>query len=150
VSKGRIVKELCTGKEADENGHGLFLNRYPGIGLEGPRKTTKNRSQSSRHPGRVSNRAPALFTSDTLLPEPVCSVVCLSHLLTCVMLTGELYSAVGITTGYWLDGRGVGVGVSVEARIFSTPRRPDRIWNPPSLVSNGYRELFPWVKAAGA
>jgi hypothetical protein len=29
------------------------------------------------------------------------------------------------------------------SRIFSSPRRPDRLWDPPSLLSNGYRLLFP-------
>jgi hypothetical protein len=76
VSKGRIVNEICIEKDVYKNGHGQFLNQYPGIGLQGPRKTTKKLSQSSRRPGRVSNKAPPLFASDTLLPEPVCSVVC--------------------------------------------------------------------------
>jgi hypothetical protein len=37
-------------------------------------------------------------------------------------------SAGDTATGYALDGRGVGVRVSVEAR------RPDRFWGPPSLL----------------
>jgi hypothetical protein len=53
-------------------------------------------------------------------------------------------SAVGIATGYELDGRGVGVRVPVRSRIFSSPRRPDRLWCPPSLLSNEYWGFFPW------
>jgi hypothetical protein len=34
-------------------------------------------------------------------------------------------SAVGIATGYGLDGRGFGVRFPVRLRIFSSPRRPD-------------------------
>jgi hypothetical protein len=52
-------------------------------------------------------------------------------------------SAVGIVTDYGLDDRGVEVPVPVGTRIFSFSRRPDRIWGPPSLLFNGYRELFP-------
>jgi hypothetical protein len=52
-------------------------------------------------------------------------------------------SAVGTATGYGLKDRGVGVRVPVRARLFSSPLRPDRLWVPPSLVSNVYRELFP-------
>jgi hypothetical protein len=51
-------------------------------------------------------------------------------------------SVVDIATGYGLDGEGVGVRVPVEARIFSSPLRPDRLWGPPSLLSNRYRRLF--------
>jgi hypothetical protein len=48
-------------------------------------------------------------------------------------------SVVGIATGYGLDDRGIGVRFPVELKIVSSPRRPDRLWGPPSLLSNVYR-----------
>jgi hypothetical protein len=42
-------------------------------------------------------------------------------------------------TGYGLDDRGFGVQVPVGSRIFSSPRRPDRLWGPPNL-------LIQWVQ----
>jgi hypothetical protein len=58
-------------------------------------------------------------------------------------------SVVGIATAYGLDDRGVGVRIPVGARIFSSSRRPDRLWSPPDLLPNGYPGLFPRGKAAG-
>jgi hypothetical protein len=59
-------------------------------------------------------------------------------------------SIVGLATGYGLDDRGVGVRVPLGSRIFSSPRRPDRLLGPPNVLSNGYLVLFPRGKAAEA
>jgi hypothetical protein len=52
-------------------------------------------------------------------------------------------SVVGTATGYGLDDWGIGVRVPVGSRISSSPRRPDRLWRPPNLLSNVSRRLFP-------
>jgi hypothetical protein len=59
-------------------------------------------------------------------------------------------SVVGISIGYGLDDRGVWVRVPVRERIFSSPRRPDRLCGPRNLLSNGYRSaLSPGVSRPG-
>jgi hypothetical protein len=46
-------------------------------------------------------------------------------------------SAVGIATGHWMDDWGVGVRVPVGSRIFSSSRRPDRLWVHPTSYPLG-------------
>jgi len=46
-----------------------------------------------------------------------------------------------LIVGLWAGWSGV--------RNFSSPRRPDRLWSPPSFLLNGYRRLFPEGKASG-
>jgi hypothetical protein len=56
------------------------------------------------------------------------------------VVQGSGDSAVGRAAGYGMDDRGVGRGA---------PRRSERFWGPPSLLSNGYWGLFPRGKVAG-
>jgi hypothetical protein len=51
-----------------------------------------------------------------------------------------------IATGYGLDGRGIGVQVPIGERLFSSPRRPHRLSDPHSFVSNEYRGIFTRAK----
>jgi hypothetical protein len=50
--------------------------------------------------------------------------------------------------GYGMDG--LGSIPDNDKRFFSTSQRPDRLWSPPSLLSNRYRWLSPGDNAAGA
>jgi hypothetical protein len=48
-----------------------------------------------------------------------------------------------IETGYGLDSR-----LPARAKYFSTPQRPDRSLDPPSLLHNGYRWIKSWAHEA--
>jgi hypothetical protein len=52
-------------------------------------------------------------------------------------------SSVSIVTSYGLDDRWVGIRVPARSRIFSSPPCPDRCWDPPKLLPNGYGGRFP-------
>jgi hypothetical protein len=80
-----------------------------------------------------------LFVFSLSSPCSFCYVLML--LVLCTLCLGSRDSAVGIATGCGLDDGWVGVRVPVGSRIFYSPRRPDRLWGPPSLLSNGYRGL---------
>jgi hypothetical protein len=60
-------------------------------------------------------------------------------------------SVVGIATSNELGDRRVGVRVPVRSRIFSSPRRPDRLWDATQLPIQWVRGgSFPGGKAARA
>jgi hypothetical protein len=70
---------------------------------------------------------------------------------TILILSYYLYmsrdSSVGIATDYELDGW---YSIPGKRKIFfSSPRRPDRLWGPPSLLSNGYQGSITGVKWPG-
>jgi hypothetical protein len=59
-------------------------------------------------------------------------------------------SVIGKATSYGLDDQEIGVRVPVGSRIFSSPRRLDRLWGPPNLLPMGTMRSFLRGKAAGA
>jgi hypothetical protein len=62
----------------------------------------------------------------------------------CNILSRQLaHSVVGIVTRYGLEDLEVGVPVAEGSRTFCSPRRRDRPWGSPNLLSNEYREIFP-------
>jgi hypothetical protein len=56
------------------SGRGPILKYYPGICLEGLRKTSKDIGQDSRCPGSDSNQASPEYMSEASPLEPNCSV----------------------------------------------------------------------------
>jgi len=37
-----------------------------------------------------------------------------------------------------------GSSLGTDWELFSSPPRPDRFWEPPSLLSKGYQRFLPW------
>jgi hypothetical protein len=67
----------------------------------------------------------------------VCVYVCMYGCVYIHMRSPD--SVLGISTGYGLDDLGVGVRVQVGTRILYSPRLPDQIRGPPSLLCNGLK-----------
>jgi hypothetical protein len=86
---------------------------------------------------RIAERAEHLEDT-TNLHEILFRILEGNYIKTDLRETDSRDSSVGIATGYGLDGLGVGVRVPVGSRIFSSQRRPDRLWGPPSLLHNRY------------
>jgi hypothetical protein len=60
-------------------------------------------------------------------------------------------SSVGIVTRLWAGQSGFYGSIPDRGwDFFSSPPRPEWLWDPPSLLYNEYQELFRWGKAAGA
>jgi len=58
------------------------------------------------------------------------------------------------TVPAWVQGLGYGrtfqtSNPSMDQKFVSSPKRPARLWDPPSLLPNGYRLSFPGVKRLG-
>jgi hypothetical protein len=76
-----------------------------------------------------------VFATQVMMCELVFQAV--SSCIGFSLLLGSRDSAVGIATGYWLNGR-----VPVVSRILFPPRRLHRFWDTPSLLSNRSLGLF--------
>jgi hypothetical protein len=61
----------------------------------------------------------------------------------CSMKFEGVWAGIAQSVQRLATGRGIGVRVPVGTHFFSSPRRTDRFCGPPSLLSNGYRGLFP-------
>jgi hypothetical protein len=61
-----------------------------------------------------------------------------------IYLKNTIFS-VGTAKCYGLDGMD---SIPDNAKFFSSPQRPDRLWGLPSLLSNRYEGCFLEVKAA--
>jgi hypothetical protein len=111
--------------------------------------THGNRVEILCHTVQRSMSAALMTTERETLCHTVQRWIWGAHIFSLDISEGSGDSVVGIETGYGLDDRGVGVRVPVGSGIFSSPRLPDRLWAPPSLLSNGYCGLFSGGKAAG-
>jgi hypothetical protein len=67
--------------------------------------------------------------------------ICVKSIAFTLVKIVSRYSSDDIATGYELDGQCS--TLSGGKIFFFSPRPPDRLWCPSSLMSNGHRGLFP-------
>jgi hypothetical protein len=105
----------------------------------------------SGYRGRFAPRPKSLECEADLFPPSVGEVKNVCG-LSSIFLRSLSQSSVGIALGYGLNARGYRVRFPAGGwEFFFSPPRPERLWGPPSLVSNGYQGLsFPGGKAAEA
>jgi hypothetical protein len=58
-------------------------------------------------------------------------------------------NAFGVAVGYGLDGRGVRDRAPIGSSMFTSPYRPDGLWDPSNLLYSRYRGPFREVKWPG-
>jgi hypothetical protein len=111
-----------------------------------------HRSSGADIIGQTVDAIPSAFShTPWRINGPNCGVRAKLHLMQKLRLhIRSRDSAVGIATGYGVDDRGIGVRSPVGSRIFSSPRRSDRLLGTPNLLCNVYRWLFPRGKTAAA
>jgi hypothetical protein len=70
-----VIAESRNGKDVVGSGRGLIIRYYPGVCLEGLKKTTKSLSQDSRSLGRDLKPGPPEYEAQMLNTRPRSSVL---------------------------------------------------------------------------
>jgi hypothetical protein len=94
-------------------------------------------------PAGVNYGNPCIYSMQICLSSPVFlkTFMYMNHTQRHLFVRDQVSGWVGIAIGYGLDGPG-----SIPdrgKRFFFSTQHPDRLWCPPSLLSNGYWGLFP-------